>query len=92
MQVRIYKTLKNPMQSAHNKNDWVIEFTGKEKDRFLEPLMSRTSSKNMIGEVELKFETCDDAIRFAEKNNYIYEVITQHAPKIIKKSYASNFK
>jgi len=92
MQVRIYKTLKNPMQSVNHKNTWIIEFAGKEKERFLEPLMNRTSSKNMAGEVELEFETCDDAIRFAEKNNYIYEVIPPRARKLIKKSYASNFK
>ncbi len=92
MQVRIYKSLENPMQSVSNKQAWIIEFKDKEKERFLEPLMSRTSSKNMQGEVRLEFETLEDAIRFAEKNNYIYEVSKPHAPKLIKKSYASNFK
>lgn len=92
MQVRIYKTLKNPMQSVNNKNAWVIEFSGKEKERFQEPLMNRTSSKNMNGEIKLEFETAEEAILFAEKNNYIYEITQPRAPRLIKKSYASNFK
>lgn len=92
MQVRIYKTLGNPMQSVNNRQVWMLEFKDKEKERFLEPLMSRTSSKNMQSEVKLEFETVEDAIRFAEKNNYIYEVSEPHEPKLIRKSYASNFK
>ena len=46
----------------------------------------------MMNEVKIEFENLDQAIRFATKSNYLYEVITPKEAKIIKKTYASNFK
>lgn len=92
MQVRIYKSIRNPMQSVNNKEAWILEFKGKEKERFLEGLMNRTSSKNMSNEIRIEFSNLEEAVRFAEKNNYIYEVMPLKEYKVIKKSYASNFK
>jgi hypothetical protein len=92
MQVRIYKSFKNPMQSGNHKNRWILESNQRDQDRFVEPIMGRTSSKNMMNEIRIEFENIDEAVKFAVKNNYVYEIIEPKEIKIIKKSYASNFK
>lgn len=92
MQVRIYKPTKNAMQSGlANTRHWVLEFVS-DDSRFIEPVMGWTSSKDMLNEVVIKFETKDEAVEFANANNYAYEVIEPQIKKIIKRSYADNFK
>ena len=93
MQVTIYKATRNHMQSVnHNKATWLIDYNYSKDDRFIEPLMGRTSSKNMMHEVQIKFSSLEEAIRFAQKSNYSYEIIEPKIQKLIKKNYASNFK
>ncbi|NDE19195.1 MAG: hypothetical protein EB000_01960 [Alphaproteobacteria bacterium] len=53
--------------------------------------MGRTSSNDMSNEVKIKFPTLEKAIEFAKKKNYDFEVIEPKKPKLIKKTYASNF-
>lgn len=91
MQVRIYKPAKSSMQSVNNKDNWLLEFVKTENSSFKEGLMGRTSSSDMMIEVKLKFPTCEDAIAFAKKRNYTYEVTMPQKSTIIKKSYTSNF-
>jgi hypothetical protein len=91
MQVRIYKPAKSSMQSVNNKDTWLLEFVKAENSSFREELMGRTSSSDMMAEVKMKFPTCEDAVAFAKKHNYNYEVIMPQKTTIIKKSYASNF-
>lgn len=92
MQVRIYKPTKSAMQSGlSNTKHWILEFSG-DKARFIEPVMEWTGSKNMLNEVKIKFGTKEEAIEFANTNNYSFEVIEPQIKKIVKRSYADNFK
>jgi seryl-tRNA synthetase len=45
----------------------------------------------MANEIKIKFPTLEKAIEFARKKNYDFEVIEPKKPKLIKKTYASNF-
>lgn len=80
------------MQSGSGKDTWLIESAKKMEGRFIESLMNRTSSSNMNNEIKIEFDSLEAAIAFAEKNNYLYELIADKPEKIIKQSYANNFK
>ena len=90
MQVRISKPVKSNMQSGDGKQKWILEFCS--KDIFIEPFMGRTASKNMDSEIKIEFDSKEDAINFASKKNYSYELIEPKTPKMIKKTYANNFR
>ena len=92
MQVTIYKSATSHMQSGTGRNIWLIKPAKKMEGRFIEPLMNRTSSNNMNNEIEIEFGTLEAAIIFAERNDYSYEIIADKPKKIIKQTYADNFK
>lgn len=92
MQVRIYKPTRTAMQSGvANTKHWLLEFIG-DDTRFIEPVMGWTASKNMLNEVSIKFETKEEAVEFANSNNYSYELIEPQEKKFTKRTYADNFK
>ena len=53
--------------------------------------MGWESSIDTLSEIRLEFETKDQAIKYAKKNNIDYYVLEDHKSKIIKKSYTDNF-
>jgi hypothetical protein len=91
MQVRISKPTKSAMQSADGDDSWLLEFVTDSNSKFKEKLMGRTSSSDMSNEIKIRFSTLEEAVTFAEKKSYPYEIIKQKKPKIPKKNYASNF-
>lgn len=91
MQVRIYKPTKSAMQSGGGKDLWLLENIKTPGSKFKEELMLRTSSFDMYNQIKISFPKPEDAIRFAERKGYIYEVISPKIPSIPKKTYAANF-
>ena len=79
------------MQSGNNKFDkWIIEFI---TDRpGINPLMGWESSTDTYSELKLEFKNKDLAIEYAKKNKINFELIDVKKRKIVKKSYADNFK
>ena len=71
---------------------WKIEFECTTK--WLNPLMGWTSTKDMAHQLTnaLQFATKEEAISFAEREGFEYEVEPEHLPKPVKKSYAENYK
>ncbi len=79
------------MQSGLAKSDkWVVEFLTKEPS--INPLMGWESSTDTLDELKLEFSSKDLAINYAKKNKIVYELIDSQERKIVKKSYADNFK
>ena len=83
---------KSAMQSGKATSHlWCMTFSAEaplEKD----PLMGWASAKDMMGEVTLFFSTPEEAIAFASKNGFTYEV---HAPRyqgLKPKIYSDNFR
>ena len=79
------------MQSGMgNTRKWVLEYNAEEA-RTLDPLMGWTSSSDMAGQIHLKFESKDEAISYAKRNNIAFDVIELKARKVRIKSYADVF-
>ena len=91
MQVRIYKPAKNVMQSGRgNSKHWLLKFE-QTSAREVEPLMGWTSSSDTRSQVNLWFETAEEAVAYAEKHGYMYYVDQPKQRKIKPKAYADNF-
>ena len=89
--VIIFQPPKSAMQSGKaQKNSWSMEFApthGPQKD----PIMGWESSRDMDREISLTFSSAEEAIAFALKNGFTYEV---HAPRVEimrPKNYGQNF-
>jgi len=92
MRARIYQPTKNAMQSGRARTKlWVLEYEP-EKPREIDPLMGWTSSSDMLQQVQLEFETREEAIAYAEKRAIPYQVFEPHKPAAKAKSYADNFR
>jgi NADH dehydrogenase ubiquinone Fe-S protein 4 len=92
MRARIYKPAKNAMQSGRARTkQWVLEFEP-ESARAPDPLMGWTSSSDMRQQIELEFETREEAIAYAQKNAIAFQLFEPHSPKPRPKSYADNFR
>lgn len=92
MRARIYRPSKTAMQSgrARTKN-WVLEFEP-ESPRVADPLMGWTGSADMRAQVELEFDTVEEAVAYAEKHGIAYQVFEPHAAAPRAKAYADNFR
>ena len=87
---RIYIPAKTAMQSGRGKTKkWVLEFIT--KDTSINPLMGWESSTDTLEEVILTFSSKEKAIKYAKKNNILYQVIEPKKSTFIIKSYADNF-
>lgn len=91
MTARIYCPTKNAMQSGiKNTRRWVLEYIA-EKGKSLDPLMGWTGSSDMAGQINLKFDSRDDAVSYAKRNGIAFEVTEPKTRKVRIKSYADVF-
>jgi hypothetical protein len=92
MMARIYKPARTAMQSGAGKTkQWLLEFEA-EKPLEVEPLMGWTSSAETRQQVQLWFDTEEEAVAYAERAGIPHRV---EAPKETKRrplSYSDNFK
>ena len=87
---KIYIPSKTAMQSGKNKTkNWVLEF--ERKNTTNDHLMNWISSDDTQSQVKLIFDSKDDAIKYAEKNNIKFQIIEPKKSKTVIKSYADNF-
>jgi hypothetical protein len=91
MVARIYKPAKTAMQSgvARTKR-WALVYEP-EQPREVEPLMGWTSSGDMRQQLQLRFDTAEEAIAYCEKHGIAYQVSEpkDSARRVI--SYSDNF-
>ena len=92
MKAKIYKPSKTAIQSGRSKfNKWVLKFNNNRNQK-KDSLMGWNGGSNTISQVELKFDTKEDAINYAKRNDIEYVVLESSERKVITKSYADNFK
>ncbi|MBU6475280.1 MAG: ETC complex I subunit [Alphaproteobacteria bacterium] len=92
MKAKIYKPVKNTMQSGRaNTAEWVLEYE-LATPRRPEPLMGWVSAGDTLNQVRISFLTKDDAVAFAEKEGLEYDLVQPHARKVKPQSYIDNFK
>jgi hypothetical protein len=92
MRARIYQPTKSAMQSGRALTKrWLLEYEP-ESPRKIDPLMGWTSSGDMLSQMQLEFDTRDEAVAYAEKHEIPYQVFEPHTLKPRPKSYSDNFK
>ncbi len=92
MKAKIYKPVKNAMQSGRaNTAEWVLEYE-LETPRRPEPLMGWVSAGDTLSQMRIRFLTREDAIAFAEKEGLEYDLVQTQARKVKPQSYIDNFK
>ncbi|MGD9649249.1 MAG: ETC complex I subunit [Dongiaceae bacterium] len=92
MQVRIYRPAKTAMQSGRRKTkNWLIEFPPSDPLK-PEPLMGWVSSEDTQKQIQLEFDSQENAIAYAMAKGYSYvlDKPEERTPK--NKSYADNFR
>lgn len=91
MDVRIYRPTKTAMQSGRAKTDhWVLEFeTGEARET--DALMGWTGSRDTRRQLQLRFESKDDAIAYARRHGFNYSIDEPEERVFRPKSYAENF-
>ncbi len=91
-EARIYRPSKPATQSGRrNTRHWILEVENP-GPRFREPLMGWTGVVGARGQIRLRFETLEEAKRFAEERGLACHILPAHEPKRIIKSYADNFR
>jgi len=87
---KIFKPTKTAMQSGkRNIKNWLLEF--ETLNTGVNPLMGWETSSDTMSEVRLEFNTKEEAVNYAEKNNINYYIVEPQKRKIIKRSYSENF-
>ncbi|XP_052448426.1 NADH dehydrogenase [ubiquinone] iron-sulfur protein 4, mitochondrial [Carassius gibelio] len=88
--VRIFVSARNAMQSGvKNTQKWKMDFDTRE--RWENPLMGWSSTADPLSNMVLTFSSKEDAIAFAEKNGWSYDLTEKRVPKPRVKSYGANF-
>lgn len=92
MRARIYMRPKTATQSGMASGEWVLDWQAPQR-QVNEPLLGWYGGASTQGQVRLQFETCEQAIAYADKNAIDYQVEPPPERKPIKpKVYADNFK
>jgi len=92
MKVLIFKPAKTIMQSGKaGTSKWLIKYIEQEKTRSTNNVMGWTSSDNTETQIKLKFNSKEEAIKYAMEQDYDYIVEEPELAKVKKKSYSSNF-
>ena len=92
MHVRIYQRPKNAMQSGvAGTNVWVLDYEPADRRR-ADPLMGWIGSADTQTQVQLNFDTKEEAVAYAEKHGLTYEVELPHQLAFKPKAYADNFR
>ena len=91
MTIKIYKPAKTAMQSGiGNTKKWLAEYISHEETT-KDSLMGWNSSLDTKSQIKVFFDSREQAIDWAQKNNYQYFVDEPRKRKVKIKSYASNF-
>ena len=92
MLARIFRPAKTAMQSGRAKTtEWVLEMEPSDARRS-EPLMGWTQTADTeSSQVRLRFDSKEDAVRYADEHGIPFQVVDPKPAKRIIKAYADNF-
>lgn len=91
-QVRIYQPAKTAMQSGRAKTKrWKLEYEQSSRNE-VDPLMGWVGMRDTQQELNLFFDTREQAIAYATEHELDYRVIEPHSKRMRPKSYADNFR
>jgi hypothetical protein len=93
MFAKIYRPARSAMQSGQAKTrDWVLEFVPDDRQA-LDPLMGWTGSSDTRRQVQLRFETREAAVAYAERHGIAHRVFepTPRRHILRQNGYGDNF-
>lgn len=81
------------MQSkSANSTKWLVEPIEEENSHSLDKTMNWVSTNNVsLSELKFYFSSKDEAVEFAKKSGFEFEIKEPKIAKLQKKSYADNF-
>ena len=92
MVARIYQACQDGDAVGRGRTkEWVLEFAPA-SPREVDPLMGWTGSRDMRAEVQLEFDTKEEAIAYASARASPITVFEPQPHRQIRKSYADNFR
>ena len=92
MTARIFRPAKTAMQSGSARTkDWLL-VQDIADSKSIDPLMGWTSSTDTESQVQLTFDSKEEAVAYAEKNGIAYTISEPQTRKPVRKAYADNFK
>ena len=92
MTARIFKPAKSAMQSGLARTkEWILQ-PEPAGAKTIDPLMGWSGSGDTGAQVDLSFDTREEAIAYAERNGIPYIVLEPQPRKAVRKAYADNFK
>ena len=87
----IYKRKKSPTQSGDKTEKfWIIEDIS--PDKYIKDPLTGWKGTNKKSSIKMKFESKQEAIDYASKNQLKYDVVEENIKKFKSKSYADNFR
>jgi len=93
MRARLYRPARNAMQSGTaGTKHWVLEFAPSEP-RGIDPLMGWTSSSDTQAQVQMRFETAEQALDYAREHKIVVQVIPPQGRgvNVRPRGYGENF-
>ncbi len=91
MKARIYQPARTAMQSGQaNTREWALEFVPFAAP-FIDPLMGWTGMKDTRQELQLRFDSQEEAVAYAKRKGLEIELTEPHTRITRPKSYAANF-
>ena len=92
MHAKIFSPTKTATQSGRGKSGvWFFQYEPQTK-RQPESLMGWVSSKDTMNQIKLKFKSKEEAIDYATRKGFSFDVIEPNQRKIVPKNYLQNFK
>ncbi len=91
LKARIFQPARNAMQSGMAKaRHWCLKFD-QANGKTVEPLMGYASSTDTRQQLNLTFDSKEDAIAYAKRHGIDYQVSEPKPRKRIVKTYSENF-
>jgi len=91
MLARIFRPQKTATQSGRARtHGWVLRFEPASA-RIADPLTGWTQTRDMNGQIELHFDTREDAVAYAQRRGIAFEILKDSEPRRLPKAYADNF-
>ncbi|MEM8825380.1 MAG: NADH dehydrogenase ubiquinone Fe-S protein 4 [Pseudomonadota bacterium] len=92
MTARIYQRAMSAMSSGKARADeWVVEYVPEDRLRH-DPMTGWYGSGDTRRQLQLSFESRDEAIAYAEKAGLAYDVEAPRVHRIKLQSYSDNFR
>jgi len=70
---------------------WLLEYEPA-SPRAIDPLMGWTGSTDMLSQVQLEFDSKEEAVVYAQAHGIAFDVFEPHTPTPKPKAYADNFR